>query len=68
MKTLWVVQSLYRQVTVLKELVLWLLQIRMTSWILVLDLHAVSFTVMSDITKFVQVTQSDAEKRNSFAL
>jgi hypothetical protein len=32
-----------------------------------LDLHAASFTVMSDITKFVQVKWSNAEKRRSFA-
>jgi len=67
MKTVWVVHSLYRQVMVLRELVLWLSHIHMTSWILVLDLHAASFTVMSDITKFVQVTRSNAEKRSCFA-
>jgi len=38
---------------VFRELMLWLSQIHMTRWILVLDLHAASFTVMSDITKFV---------------
>jgi len=67
MKIVWEVHSLYRQVTMLKELVLWPSQIHMTSWILVLDLHAASFTVMSDITKFVQVKWHNTEKRSSFA-
>ena len=67
MKTVWVVHSLYRQITVLKELVLWLSQTHMTSRLLVLDLHAASFTVMSDITEFVQVKWSNTGKRSSFA-